>query len=295
MQRLSLSPRTNWQQGRILRSHLPYSARAEPHYWDESACYEFTAAEIDTLEAAGNTLQEMCLAAAQHVIDKSATPISHIPEAAIPVIEWAWKRAARTLRPLRLPGPDASGQSPKLLEYNADTPTSLLEAAVIQWYWLEEMKRFLAARSPITPTSSTPSTSGSSPSGRTSTPTSEARLLRRPTSPKTSSPSPTSRHSAAGRPRHPAISWSRSAGTRSAAASSIPTKTASLHLQALPLGDDDRRGVRPAAPRHLPSEMRWIEPIWKLLLSNKGILPILWELYPNHQLLLEAHFACHVL
>ena len=35
---------------------------------------------------------------------------------------------------------------------------------------------------------------------------------------------------------------------------------------------------------------RWIEPIWKLLLSNKGILPILWQLYPNHELLLEAHF-----
>jgi glutathionylspermidine synthase len=27
---------------------------------------------------------------------------------------------------------------PKLLEYNADTPTALLEAAVVQWYWLEE-------------------------------------------------------------------------------------------------------------------------------------------------------------
>jgi glutathionylspermidine synthase len=26
-----------------------------------------------------------------------------------------------------------------------------------------------------------------------------------------------------------------------------------------------------------------------LLLSNKGILPVLWELYPNHPLLLEAH------
>jgi glutathionylspermidine synthase len=36
---------------------------------------------------------------------------------------------------------------------------------------------------------------------------------------------------------------------------------------------------------------RWIEPIWKMLLSNKGILPILWQLYPNHELLLEAHFA----
>ena len=36
--------------------------------------------------------------------------------------------------------------------------------------------------------------------------------------------------------------------------------------------------------------VRWIEPIWKMLLSNKGILPILWQLYPNHELLLEAHF-----
>lgn len=29
-------------------------------------------------------------------------------------------------------------QPTKLLEYNADTPTSLVEAAVAQWYWLEE-------------------------------------------------------------------------------------------------------------------------------------------------------------
>jgi glutathionylspermidine synthase len=28
---------------------------------------------------------------------------------------------------------------PKLLEYNADTPTSLVEAAVAQWYWLEQV------------------------------------------------------------------------------------------------------------------------------------------------------------
>ncbi len=38
-------------------------------------------------------------------------------------------------------------------------------------------------------------------------------------------------------------------------------------------------------------EMRWIEPIWKMLLSNKGILPVLWELYPGHELLLEARFV----
>jgi len=35
---------------------------------------------------------------------------------------------------------------------------------------------------------------------------------------------------------------------------------------------------------------QWIEPIWKMLLSNKGILPILWELFPGHPNLLECYF-----
>jgi glutathionylspermidine synthase len=37
-------------------------------------------------------------------------------------------------------------------------------------------------------------------------------------------------------------------------------------------------------------DMHWMEPIWKMLLSNKGILPILWELYPQHINLLPAYF-----
>ena len=36
-------------------------------------------------------------------------------------------------------------------------------------------------------------------------------------------------------------------------------------------------------------QMQWIEPIWKMVASNKGILAILWEIYPDHPLLLEAH------
>lgn len=32
----------------------------------------------------------------------------------------------------------------------------------------------------------------------------------------------------------------------------------------------------------------WIEPIWKMLWSNKAILPILWSLFPGHPNLLEA-------
>jgi glutathionylspermidine synthase len=35
----------------------------------------------------------------------------------------------------------------------------------------------------------------------------------------------------------------------------------------------------------------WIEPPYKMLWSNKGVLPILWELFPDHPLLLPAYFG----
>ncbi len=92
------------------------------------------------LEAAGNELQTMCLAAAQHVIDKQRYAELAIPPEAVPLIEWAWNQEPPALYgrfDISWAGA-ASGQAPKLLEYNADTPTSLLEAAVIQWSWLED-------------------------------------------------------------------------------------------------------------------------------------------------------------
>jgi glutathionylspermidine synthase len=33
----------------------------------------------------------------------------------------------------------------------------------------------------------------------------------------------------------------------------------------------------------------WIEPIWKMLLSNKQLLVVLWELFPGHPNLLPAY------
>ena len=38
------------------------------------------------------------------------------------------------------------------------------------------------------------------------------------------------------------------------------------------------------------SNVNWIEPIWKMLWSNKALLPILWQLYPNHPNLLPSYF-----
>ena len=36
--------------------------------------------------------------------------------------------------------------------------------------------------------------------------------------------------------------------------------------------------------------MDWIEPVWKMMLSNKAILPVLWELFPGHPNLLPSFF-----
>ena len=33
-----------------------------------------------------------------------------------------------------------------------------------------------------------------------------------------------------------------------------------------------------------------IEPSWKLILGNKAILPLLWEMFPEHKNLLPAYF-----
>src|SRR5947207_9607704 len=35
---------------------------------------------------------------------------------------------------------------------------------------------------------------------------------------------------------------------------------------------------------------RWLEPPWKAILSNKGILPLLWAMFPRHPNLLPAYF-----
>ena len=44
--------------------------------------------------------------------------------------------------------------------------------------------------------------------------------------------------------------------------------------------------------QHLATaSVNWLEPMWKSILSNKALLPLLWERFPNHPNLLPAYFA----
>lgn len=111
-------------------------------YWREGPFYDFTAAQVEALHADVATLFEMCIDAGDHILDNNLLDRLGIPE-------FAWEQVARTWhddseRGLGDFSPSVyarfdlryeDGSRPKMLEFNADTPTSLLESAVVQWYW----------------------------------------------------------------------------------------------------------------------------------------------------------------
>jgi glutathionylspermidine synthase len=291
MQRIALTPRQNWQQTVESQGLIFHTLDNGQPYWDESAAYQFTGAEIDTLEATGNTLQEMCLAAAQHIIDEQRYAELDIPEHAIEAIEWAWNNEPPAIYgrfDVAWAGAQ-SGNAPKLLEYNADTPTSLLEASVIQWNWLEAMPQSLVSAQPDQFNSI------------------HDRLIAKwkDVDPYLSKPI---YFAALDNPEDQlTVTYLRDTAQQAGLA------TQQMFLQEIGWNDDQQMFLDPDeqpmfsifklypweamlqeefGPHAIDTypSTRWIEPIWKMLLSNKGILPILWQLYPNHENLLEAHF-----
>jgi glutathionylspermidine synthase len=288
MRRIPVSPRDGWQQKVAeagLVFHTPDEEGMDRPYWEESACYEFTAAEIDTLEAAGHTLHEMCLEAAQHVIDRRRYRELAIPSSAIAAIEWAWENEPPALYGRFDVAYDGSGP-PKLLEYNADTPTSLIEAAVIQWSWLEEQfpdcdqfnsihERLIAKWKDVAPYLSKPVYFA----GLDNAEDQLTLAYLRDTAQQASLPVQSILIEE--------IGWN---GERQAFVDLDERQIFSI-FKLYPWEMMLREEFGPALLETYTA-MRWIEPIWKMLLSNKGILPILWELFPHHELLLESSFEC---
>ncbi len=299
MNRIPLSPRPHWQQIVEQQGLTFHTLDNGVPYWDESAAYEFTAAEVDTLEAAANQLQEMCLAAAQHIIDRRRYADLTIPAAAIPVIEAAWNAEPPALYgrfDLMWSGAQ-SGQPPKLLEYNADTPTSLLEAAVIQWNWLEDVGPHLPTHSFLSFTAGRPDQFNSLHERLIAKWKDVTGYLQQPVyfagvdTPEDTLTlaylEDTAQQAALQTRRIPMleIGWNESRQCFVDGSENQIRTLFKLYPWEIMLAED----FGPHALRTYP-QMTWIEPIWKLLLSNKGLLPILWELFPDHPLLLEAYF-----
>ena len=140
MERQRTNPRDGWQQ-KIAEAGLIFNNESDSPYWQEEAYYEFSAREVDDLEEATNTLHDLCLAAAAHVIDRDRLAELAIPAPVAALIKESWRQERDFTLYGRFDLAYDGDSPPKLLEYNADTPTMLLEAAVVQWHWLEEKFR----------------------------------------------------------------------------------------------------------------------------------------------------------
>ncbi len=137
MRRETAIPRTGWRE-RCQQAGFAYHSLGGT-YWDESACYAFDAAQVDQLEEATAALHAMSLEAAAEVVRSRRFGEFAIPADFHDLVGQSWRAAEPSLYGRFDLAWDGRGE-PKLLEYNADTPTALLESSVVQWHWLEDTR-----------------------------------------------------------------------------------------------------------------------------------------------------------
>lgn len=281
MRRHTISARPDWL-SKVESQGVVYATTNGARYWDETAYYEFSLAEIERLEDVTAELHRMCLAAVDHVIDTDRFADFGITD----------KRVRQLIVGSR-PQPglygrfdlcyDGNGPA-KLLEYNADTPTSLVEAASAQWFWLEELfprddqwnslhERLVDAwrRHPLLDTVHFAYTEAD---------TSGEDLMTTAYMQETAIQAGLTAHLLPVE----AIGWDPF-GHRFV---DDTDKTIHAIFKLYPwewlvtdrFGDNLLR---------LNGSPLWIEPAWKMLLSNKALLAILWELFPGHPNLLPAY------
>ena len=251
-------------------------------YWDEGACYAFTADEVDRVEAAAAELHARCLEAVARVVERRDFARFAVPEAYHALVETSWRDREPSLYGRFDFAWDGRGE-PKLLEYNADTPTALLEASVVQWYWLRDVSSDYDQFNSI-----------------------HEKLIARWQAMRGALP-------ADGR-AYFACDSSSAEDQGNVDYLRDTAMQAGLDARAIDIADlgwDGQRFVdmenQPIAalfklypwewmlreefgPHLARGAMRVIEPPWKMLLSNKAILPVLWEMFPGHPNLLEASF-----
>ena len=116
MRREHVPKRDNWQK-RCEDAGFSFHS-IDGLYWEEGICYHFSRREIDDLEHATQDLYTMCMAAAEHIIEKERFAELAIPETAWAMIRESWENDHPSLFGRFDLAYDGSGP-PKLLEFNA--------------------------------------------------------------------------------------------------------------------------------------------------------------------------------
>lgn len=133
MERVTIQPRPDLEEKLAGAGFVFYK-----DYYTETAAYEFSAQEIDRIDLASSSIFDMCCAAVREIIEKDLFNDFLIPERFIPLIKTSWEEDFCSFYGRLDLAVNKDCTEIKLLEFNADCPTSLLEASVIQWQWLQE-------------------------------------------------------------------------------------------------------------------------------------------------------------
>ena len=282
MKRHRINERKDWQT-KVEDLGFSYHSINGEKYWDESAYYEFTYREVETMENATRELFHLCLEAVDHVIRNDLFELFSIPLQFAPLIRASWVNKVPSIYGrFDLSWNGDPYLSPKMLEFNADTPTSLFEASVVQWFWLKEFNsRFDQFNSIHEKTV-----------GRWKT--IKPRLKGQPLYFTCLQEFPEDLVN---------VRYLQDCASQAG----ILTKTLSVHdigRNATCFIDGQENPINNIfklypwewlireefGPLLTEMETLWIEPAWKMILSNKAILPVLWKLFPGHPNLLESHF-----
>lgn len=299
MWRHRLRPRPEWErivteQGLIFPTSTTPEGATVP-YWNESAWFEVTMAEVELLEAATEELWAMCLDAAGHMAATMTDERLGLPPGTLALVRRSIERDDPGIyaRFDLVYGPDGSV---KMLEINGDTPTGLVETGVAQWRWIEDLMsdndQWNSVHDRLVDRWRSLRTSGALDGN-------EVHFLY--------DLGEGERYDAGEMEMtvHYLMDTAVQAGLATSAqpmaqvgwnpdarefrdANDYPIRNAfKLYPWEDMLGEDFGRHLL-AAEEARP--VRWIEPVWKVLLSTKAILPVLWERNPGHRLLLPAYF-----
>ena len=281
--------RPNWQD-KAKEFGFKFHTMYGEQYWDESAYYQFTLQQIEQdIEDPTEEIHQMCLAVVDHVInDDQLMRRFCLPEQHWDFIRSSWVNGDPSLYS-RLDFA-YNGQGPaKLYENNADTPTSVYENGFWQWLWLQDQVDAQVLNKTSDQFNSL-----------------QEKLVHRFSDLQYLTP---------GRQLHFACckGTEEDRGTvqyLEDCANAAGVKTKFVYIEDIGL---DKNGNFTDMDNQVISWMfklypwefmfqeeygqymeanniRWLEPPWKAILSNKALLPLLWQMFPNHPNLLPAFF-----
>lgn len=289
MLRIAATPRPDWQaRAQAFGFHF-HTLYGEP-YWDESAYYQFSLKQIEQdLEDPTAELHQMCLQVVDKVVhDEQLLTTFQIPQAFWQPIADSWQRQDPSLYSRLDLAYHGTGPA-KFYENNADTPTSLYESGFWQWLWLEDLVN----------------------QGQISKAADQFNSLQEKL---------VNRFNAIA--QHYQINQLHFACCKDTeedrgtvqylqdCAKEAGLRDDFVFIEDIGLGESgDFTDLldkpiqsmfklypwefmqREAFGEHIQSaEVNWLEPLWKSVLSNKALLPMLWKMFPKHPNLLPAWF-----